>query len=82
MALARECKARAEERPDLEAGVEMATAVMYLRLDIVVAFFNLRLARMLLLPSVVLFVVGAGIALWRRAGRRAERHVHPATWLR
>jgi uncharacterized membrane protein (DUF4010 family) len=72
VALARERKACAEERPDLEAGIEMATAVMYLRLDIVVAFFNLRLARMLLLPSVALFVVGAGIALWRWAGRRGE----------
>jgi uncharacterized membrane protein (DUF4010 family) len=62
--LARRQKEAATRRPELSAGIVAATAIMYLRLAAVVAFFNLPLAVVLLPALASLFIVGAAIAWW------------------
>jgi uncharacterized membrane protein (DUF4010 family) len=47
---------------DLSAGIVLATAFMYLRMLAIVFFFNVTLARVLLVPLVALFFAGAGLA--------------------
>jgi uncharacterized membrane protein (DUF4010 family) len=67
----------AAARPDLTVGIIVATAIMYLRIDIVVAFFNPPLA-LLLLPAMALcFALAAAIAGWRWL--RRPREVPPAS---
>ncbi|MFY9665057.1 MAG: DUF4010 domain-containing protein [Candidatus Cybelea sp.] len=51
--------------PELEAGIVAATAMMYLRVLVVCAIFNLALARILALPLLALAAVGAIIAALR-----------------
>lgn len=59
-------------RPDLAIGIIVATAVMYLRIDAVIAFFNPQLG-LLLLPAITLcFALAAAIAGWRWLRRPAE----------
>ena len=53
----------------LQAGIVAATAVMYLRILMVCALFNLALARLLVLPLIALAVV-SGLA----AAQRARSH--------
>jgi uncharacterized membrane protein (DUF4010 family) len=55
----------AAARPDLATGIIVATAVMYLRVDAVVTFFNLRLGLLLLPPIAACFALAAAIAAWR-----------------
>ena len=57
-------------RPELAAGILAATAVMYLRLGVVVALFDLRFALALAPALGALFTVGAALAAyeWRRTG--------------
>ena len=59
-------------RPELAAGILAATAVMYLRLGVVVALFDLRFALALAPALGALFTVGAALAAyeWRRTGVR------------
>lgn len=59
-------------RSEFAAGIVVATAVMYVRLGIVVALFDLRFARVLAPALVILFVTGAALALyeWRRPATR------------
>lgn len=67
--LARAQRGAATERPELTVGIVVATAVMYLRIDVVVALFNRPLAVLLLPPTAALFVLSASIAAvlwWRR----------------
>jgi len=73
VALARIQKGMTEVRPELMVGIVLATAVMYLRIDIVVALFNHRLAWLLLPPLLGLSALTAGIAAWqwRRRGTAA-----------
>jgi uncharacterized membrane protein (DUF4010 family) len=73
VALAREQRSLGEARAELAVGIVLATAIMYLRIDAVVAIFNLGLARLLLPPLLVLFAVAAGIAAlqWLRRPRTA-----------
>jgi uncharacterized membrane protein (DUF4010 family) len=62
----------AAARPDLAIGIIVATAVMYLRIDVVIAFFNPQLG-LLLLPAIALcFALAAAIAGWRWVRRPAE----------
>ena len=63
-------------RSDLSAGVVAATAVMYVRLGVVIALFNLRLAWILAPALGALFAFGAGFALYE--WRRMERRQHAA----
>jgi uncharacterized membrane protein (DUF4010 family) len=55
-------------RSEFVAGIVVATAVMYLRLGIVIALFDLRFARALAPALMTLFVIGAALAFyeWRR----------------
>jgi uncharacterized membrane protein (DUF4010 family) len=59
-------------RSDLGAGIVAATAVMYLRLGVIIAFFDLRFAWALAPALGTLFVVGAALATyeWRRSAER------------
>ncbi len=65
VALARLQRGHAESRPELTVGIVVATAIMYLRIDIVVALFNHRLALLLLPPLLGLFALTAAIAAWQ-----------------
>ena len=48
--LARQAKTNPALKRQAEAGITLATAIMYLRIEAVVAIFNLTLARLLILP--------------------------------
>ena len=56
-------------RSDLAAGIVAATAVMYLRLGVIIALFDLRFAWALAPALGTLFAVGAALATyeWRRS---------------
>jgi len=75
VALARE-QARlgplAAARPDLTIGIIAATAVMYARFEVIVAFFNLRLALLLLPPMAICCALGAAIAGWQWLRHRRQ----------
>jgi hypothetical protein len=76
--LARAQREAATERPELTVGMVVATAVMYLRIDVVVALFNRPLALLLLPPTVALFGLTAAIAAvlwWRGAPASAQAAV-------
>jgi uncharacterized membrane protein (DUF4010 family) len=59
-------------RSDLAAGIVAATAVMYVRLGVVIALFNVHLAWALAPALGALFAFGAGFATyeWRRIANR------------
>lgn len=61
-------------RPELAAGIIAATAIMYLRLGVVVAIFDLQFAQRLAPALAGLFGVGAAIAAyeWRRIARAGK----------
>jgi uncharacterized membrane protein (DUF4010 family) len=65
VALARRQKSAAKPSADIAVGIIVATAVMYLRIDVVVALFNAGLARMLLPALTALFALGALLAYWQ-----------------
>ena len=56
--LAREAKTGSVMRQHAQAGITLATAIMYLRILVVIAVFNLTLARVLLLPLCGLSLAG------------------------
>ncbi len=66
--LAKQLRDARGARPELTAGIVAATAIMYVRLGIVVALFNLRFALTLSPALGALFLAGAAIAAfeWRR----------------
>ena len=71
--LARRLKQDPRNRHELQSGIVLATALMYLRLGVVVAIFNLPLALDLAGPLVVLALSGglfAALCLWQ--GKRAD----------
>ncbi len=59
--LARQAKAEPDTRRHAQAGITLATAIMYLRILAVVAVFNLTLARVLALPLCALSLAGLAI---------------------
>jgi uncharacterized membrane protein (DUF4010 family) len=66
-------------RPDLAAGIVAATAVMYVRLGIIIALFDARFAWALAPAMTTLFLFGAALAVyeWRRGGgQAADRNLH------
>jgi uncharacterized membrane protein (DUF4010 family) len=65
VALAREQRALGEARAELGVGIVVATAIMYLRIEAVVAIFNWPLALLLLPPLLGLFAATAVIATWQ-----------------
>ncbi|MFI4867199.1 MAG: MgtC/SapB family protein [Steroidobacterales bacterium] len=76
VALARRQKAAGAADADIGAGIIVATAIMYLRIDVVVAIFNLSLARVLLPALAGLFALGSVSAYWQWS--RRERSVPAA----
>jgi uncharacterized membrane protein (DUF4010 family) len=81
VALARRQKEAGAAGADIAAGIIVATAIMYLRIDVVVAAFNPGLGRVLLPALAVLFVLGAVMAYWqwRRRARSAPAAVANVT---
>jgi uncharacterized membrane protein (DUF4010 family) len=68
--LAKRQREASAPRPELSAGIVAATAVMYLRLAVVVALFSLPLAATLA-PALAFLFAAAGLLTWRE-WRRAE----------
>ena len=64
VALARQQREFPKARRDLAAGILAATAVMYVRIDLVVAFFNGKLARTLLPAIAGSFALATAMAGW------------------
>jgi uncharacterized membrane protein (DUF4010 family) len=65
--LARRLKQDPQNSHELQAGIILATALMYLRVGVVVAIFNLPLASRLAIPLIALAVTGAtmsALTLW------------------
>ncbi len=62
--------------PEARAAIALATAVMYLRILLIVAVFNQALAQRLAAPLVALFVLALAIALvhYRRDGVSGAKH--------
>jgi uncharacterized membrane protein (DUF4010 family) len=80
--LARQAKAQPTLRRQAQAGITLATAIMYLRILAIVALFNLSLARALVLPICALSVAGfifCAVQYWWRAG--PEKQSAPAMHL-
>jgi uncharacterized membrane protein (DUF4010 family) len=67
--LARRARAEPAMLRQAQTGIMLATSVMYVRLLVIVAMFDLPLARALAPPLLMLAVVGLALAgLWYRAG--------------
>jgi len=68
-------------RPELAAGIVAATAMMYPRLALIIAFFDFHLALALAPALAGFFIVAAAIAayVWRQAGARGPSLTIPAT---
>jgi uncharacterized membrane protein (DUF4010 family) len=75
--LARQAKSNPALRRNAQAGITLATAIMYLRILAVVAFFNLTLARVLA-PSLCCLSL-AGLAICALQYRFAPRSAQAAT---
>jgi uncharacterized membrane protein (DUF4010 family) len=63
---------------DIAVGIVVATAMMYLRIDVVVAIFNLSLAWVLLPPLLALFALAVLIAFWQWSHRQRSAPVEMA----
>ena len=82
--LARQAKGDSAVRRQAQAGITLATSIMYLRILAIVAIFDLELARVLLVPLCALSFAGfAFCGLQYRfaaaAAKESEGAVHPAT---
>lgn len=77
VALAREQKAAGQPRPELAVGIIVATAVMYLRLDVVIALFNRPLAWLLLPRVAVLSGIAGILAAWQWLRRGDAEAISP-----
>jgi uncharacterized membrane protein (DUF4010 family) len=76
VALARQQRQLSAPRADLAVGIIAATAVMYLRINVVIALFNVQLAWLLLPALVGSFAVAAALAGWQ--WMRCSRNAAPA----
>jgi uncharacterized membrane protein (DUF4010 family) len=73
--LARQAKAEPALRQQAQAGITLATAIMYLRILAIVAIFNLGLARALTLPLCALSLAGfifCAVQYYWRAGAQKQ----------
>ena len=71
--LARQARADAARKRQAQAGITLATAIMYLRILAVVAIFNVELGRVLVLPLCALSLAGFAIcALQYRSGKAPQ----------
>lgn len=71
--LARRQREAGRARADISAGIVLATSIMYIRLGVVMALFNQRLALALALPLLALFAIGVAMTAyeWRRIAERS-----------
>lgn len=79
VALARQAKANTVRIPEMQGGIFMSTAVMYLRVLAMVAIFNPALALRTATPLITLFLFGSilgGARYW--AARTAEQQPTPS----
>ena len=72
VALARRQKELGAPHAELASGIVIATAMMYLRVDVIVAIFNAHLAQVLLPALGGLFAISILIGLWQWRRRPAE----------
>jgi uncharacterized membrane protein (DUF4010 family) len=81
VALARRQKQAGAAGTDIAAGIVVATAIMYVRIDVVVAVFDPGLGRELLPALAGLFALGALMAYWqwRRRARAAPAAIADVT---
>ncbi len=77
VALARMQRAAGDPRPELTVGIVLATAMMYMRLDVVVALFNPSLAWLLLPRVLALSAFAAALAVWQWIGSRGVSRTAP-----
>jgi uncharacterized membrane protein (DUF4010 family) len=83
--LARQAKSNPALQRQAQAGITLATGIMYLRIGAVVGIFNLTLARILALPLGALALIGFAICAlqyrWAKAGEGTtpQGAVMPAT---
>jgi uncharacterized membrane protein (DUF4010 family) len=78
--LARRQKEAGAARAEFAVGIVLATAMMYLRIDVIVAIFNTQLALILLPALGGLFAIAALIALWQWLSRpRTQPSAAPKT---
>jgi uncharacterized membrane protein (DUF4010 family) len=70
--LAKRQRETATVRPDLAAGIVIATVMMYLRLEVIIAVFNWRFAWALAPAMGTLFACGGALAIyeWQRNAKR------------
>jgi uncharacterized membrane protein (DUF4010 family) len=68
--LARRQRQAGVVQTDIAVGIIVASAMMYLRIDVVVAIFNPSLARVLLGPLLALFALAVLVASWQWRHRR------------
>jgi len=70
--LAKRQREAATVRPDLAAGIVIATVMMYLRLEVIIAVFNWRFAWALAPAMGTLFALGGALAIyeWQRNAKR------------
>lgn len=75
VALARQERGTGVRSPDISAGIVAATAMMYPRTAIIIAFFSVPLMRVLLPALALLTVAGALLSWWewRRLPGRSDR---------
>ncbi len=62
--LAKRLRESGQSRPDISAGIVAATAVMYLRLGVVIAIFDAQFALMLAPALIALAAIGGGLAAY------------------
>lgn len=72
LVLARRLKESGPVATDLAAGIVGATAVMYVRIGVIVAIFDPALALEVAPPLIGLFIVGTALATWQWARKRAR----------
>ncbi len=70
--LAKRLRDSGQPRPDISAGIVAATAVMYLRLGVVIAIFDAQFALRLAPALIALAAIGGGLATyeWRHVTKR------------
>ena len=76
--LARRQRQAGAVQTDIAVGIVVATAMMYLRIDVVVAIFNLSLAWVLLPALMALFALAVLIAVWQWSHRQRSVPVQMA----
>jgi uncharacterized membrane protein (DUF4010 family) len=71
--LARKCKmANSEHILEYATAMFLAVGMMFLRLLIVIAIFNLEVFRLLVIPMTIMMVVSCGVAFYIRMGNKSH----------